>query len=159
MVCNVYFRFFDKHGCTYWWIKKTSAHCKHVTCNTLTHSTYEGLLNINRKGDPKSPTLSRTSDTTETRNPCVIKVILLVCSNLFVHHYFLSYCRNKSSLFLDNLVLKTTRFSDNIVNFDPQKSSASDNRLSILAIAKSTKTYWGRTINIDLNHVSRQLLS
>jgi hypothetical protein len=27
----------------------------------------------------KSRTLSRTSDTTETRNPCVIKVILLVC--------------------------------------------------------------------------------
>ena len=28
---------------------------------------------------PKSRTLSRTSDTTETRNPCVIKVILLAC--------------------------------------------------------------------------------
>jgi hypothetical protein len=27
----------------------------------------------------KSRTLSRTSDTTETRNPCVIKVILLAC--------------------------------------------------------------------------------
>jgi hypothetical protein len=27
----------------------------------------------------KSRTLSRTSDTTETRNPCVIKVILLTC--------------------------------------------------------------------------------
>jgi hypothetical protein len=26
-----------------------------------------------------SRTLSRTSDTTETRNPCVIKVILLAC--------------------------------------------------------------------------------
>jgi hypothetical protein len=27
----------------------------------------------------KSRTLSRTSDTTETRNPCVIKVIVLAC--------------------------------------------------------------------------------
>jgi hypothetical protein len=34
---------------------------------------------IKRKGDPKSRTLSRTSDTTQTRNPCVIKVILLAC--------------------------------------------------------------------------------
>jgi hypothetical protein len=44
------------------------------------HVTNEDLLNIKRKGDPKSCTLSRTSDTTETRNPCVIKVILLACS-------------------------------------------------------------------------------
>ena len=50
-----------------------SAHCKHVPCNTLTHSTNEDLLSIKRKGDTKSRTLSRTSDTTETRNPCVIK--------------------------------------------------------------------------------------
>ena len=50
-----------------------------VPCNTLTHSTDEDLLNIKRKGDLKSCTLSRTSDTTETRNPCVIKVILLAC--------------------------------------------------------------------------------
>jgi len=42
----------------------------------LTHSTNEDLLNIKRKGDPKSRTLSRMS---ETRNPCVIKVILLAC--------------------------------------------------------------------------------
>jgi hypothetical protein len=34
---------------------------------------------MKRKGDPKSRALSRTSDTTETRNPCVIKVILLAC--------------------------------------------------------------------------------
>ena len=46
--------------------------------NTLTHSTNKDLLNIKRKGDLKSRTLSRTSDTTETRNLCVIKVILLV---------------------------------------------------------------------------------
>ena len=59
--------------------KKNSTHCKHVPCNTLTHSTNEDLLNIKRKVDPKSRTLSRTSDTTETRNPCVIKVILLAC--------------------------------------------------------------------------------
>jgi hypothetical protein len=72
----VYLWFFDKHGCTYWWIKKKSTHCKHVPCNTLTHSTNEDLFKIKRKGDPKSRTLSRTSDTTETRNPCVIKVIL-----------------------------------------------------------------------------------
>ena len=59
--------------------KKKSAHCKHVPCNTLAHSTNEDLLNIKRKGDPKSRTLSCTSDTTETRNPCAIKVILLAC--------------------------------------------------------------------------------
>jgi hypothetical protein len=57
-----------------------SAHCKHFQCSTLTHSTNEDLLNIKRKGDPKSCTLSRTSDITETRNPCVIKAILLACS-------------------------------------------------------------------------------
>ena len=59
--------------------KKNSAHCKHVPCSTLTHSTNEDLLNIKRKGDPKSRTLSRTSDTIETRNPCVMKIILLAC--------------------------------------------------------------------------------
>jgi hypothetical protein len=58
----------------------TSAHCKHVPCNTLTHSTNEDLLNIKRKGDAKYRALSRTSNITETRNQCVIKVILLVCS-------------------------------------------------------------------------------
>jgi hypothetical protein len=47
--------------------KKKSAHCKHVPCNTLTHSTNDDLLNIKRKGDPKSRTLSCTSDTTETQ--------------------------------------------------------------------------------------------
>ena len=47
--------------------KKKSAHCKHVPCNTLTHSTNEDLLNIKRKGDPNSRTLSCTSDTTETQ--------------------------------------------------------------------------------------------
>ena len=56
-----------------------SAHCKRVQCSTLTHSTNEDLLNIKRKGDAKSRTLSRTSDITETRNLCVIKVILLAC--------------------------------------------------------------------------------
>ena len=65
MVYNVYLGFFDKHGCTYWWIKKQSAHCKHVPCSTLTHSTNDDLLSIKRKGDPKSRTLSCTSDTTE----------------------------------------------------------------------------------------------
>ena len=60
--------------------KKISTHCKHVPCNTLTHSTNEDLLNIKCKGDPRSRTLSRTSDTTDTRNPCLIKVILLACS-------------------------------------------------------------------------------
>ena len=54
--------------------KKKLTHCKHVP-----YSTNEDLLNIKGKGDPKSCTLSRTSDTTETRNPCVIKVILLAC--------------------------------------------------------------------------------
>jgi hypothetical protein len=57
-----------------------SAYCKHVPCSTLTHSTNEDLLNIKRKGDAKSRILSRTSNITKTRNPCVIKVILLACS-------------------------------------------------------------------------------
>jgi hypothetical protein len=64
--------------------KQNSTHCKHVPCNTLTHSTNEDLLNIERRGDPKSRTLSRTSDTTETRNLCVIKVIFNLL-NLFWH--------------------------------------------------------------------------
>ena len=59
--------------------KKKKMLCKHVPCNTLTHSTNEDLLNIKCKGDPKSCTLFCRSDTTETRNPCVIKVILLAC--------------------------------------------------------------------------------
>ena len=57
-----------------------SAHCKHVQCSTLTHSTNEDPLNIKCKGDAKSRTLSRTSDITETRNPRVMKVIWLACS-------------------------------------------------------------------------------
>ena len=56
-----------------------SAHCKHVLCSTRAHSSNEDLLNIKRKGDAKSRTLSRTSDTTETRKLCVIKLILLAC--------------------------------------------------------------------------------
>ena len=47
--------------------KNKYAHGKHVSCNTLTHSTNEDFLNIKLKGDPKSRTLSRTSDTTGTR--------------------------------------------------------------------------------------------
>jgi hypothetical protein len=66
--------------------KKKSAHCKRVPCSTLTHSTNEDLLNIKRKGDPKSRTLSRTSDTTETRNLCVIQVILLACFTYSEYH-------------------------------------------------------------------------
>ena len=53
--------------------------CAFVNTFTVTHSTNEDLRNIKCKGDPKSRTLSRTSDTTETRNPCVIKVILVAC--------------------------------------------------------------------------------
>jgi hypothetical protein len=79
MVKNKYLGF-SSHGFTYWWIYLFSAHYKHVPCSTLTHSTNEDLLNINRKSDAKSRILSHTSDTTETRNPCVIKVILLACS-------------------------------------------------------------------------------
>jgi hypothetical protein len=37
----------------YWRIKIFSTLCKHVPCNTLTHSTNEDLLNIKRKGDPE----------------------------------------------------------------------------------------------------------
>jgi hypothetical protein len=80
MAKNVYLGF-SSHGFTYWWIFYfCSAHCKHVPRSTLTHSTNEDLLNIKRKGDAKYRTLSRTSDITETRNSCVIKVILLACS-------------------------------------------------------------------------------
>jgi len=56
-----------------------SAHCKHLPCNTLTDSTNKDMLNIKHKGDIKIWTLSRTSDTTEIRNPIVINVILLAC--------------------------------------------------------------------------------
>ena len=80
MVKHVYLGFFDIHGFTYRCIYYFSVHCKHVQGNTLTHSTNEDLLNIKRKCDAKSRTLSRTSDITETRNPCVIKVILLASS-------------------------------------------------------------------------------
>ena len=59
--------------------KKKSTLCQHVPCSTLPHSTNEDLLNIKRKGDHEVSYLSRTSDTTETRNPCVTKVILLAC--------------------------------------------------------------------------------
>ena len=52
----------------------------HIDTFRVTHSTNEDLLNIKCKCDTKSWTLSRTSDTTETWNPCVIKVILLACS-------------------------------------------------------------------------------
>ena len=76
----MYLGFFNKHGFTYWCIYFFSAHCKYVQCNTLTHSTNEDLHNIKRKGDAKSRILSRMSDITETRNPCVIKVNLLACS-------------------------------------------------------------------------------
>ena len=55
-------------------------HIVNTLCNTLAHSTNEDLLSIKRKGDANSRTFSRTSDITETRNPCVIKVILLACS-------------------------------------------------------------------------------
>jgi hypothetical protein len=51
-----------------------------IEMDLYTHSTNEDLLNIKRKGDPISRTLSRMSDITETWNPCVIKVILLACS-------------------------------------------------------------------------------
>jgi hypothetical protein len=84
MVKNVYLGFFDKFNLlqsshTDGYIL-FSAHYKHVPCNTLTDSTNEDLLNIKRKDDTKSRTLSRTSDTTETRNPRVIKDIFLACS-------------------------------------------------------------------------------
>ena len=59
--------------------KKKSTLCKHVPCNTLTHSTNEDLLNIKRKCDPEVSYPLSYVDTTETRNPCVIKVILLDC--------------------------------------------------------------------------------
>jgi hypothetical protein len=48
-------------------------------CLSKNHKYTLDLLNKKRKGDPKSRSLSRTSDTTEIRNPCVIKVILLAC--------------------------------------------------------------------------------
>jgi hypothetical protein len=44
-----------------------------------THATNEDLLSIKRKGDPKSRTHSRTSDTNETQNVCVLQVIVLAC--------------------------------------------------------------------------------
>ena len=55
--------------------KKNFDLCKHVPCNTLTHSTNEDLLNIKCKGDPEA--LYPLLYVRYHRNPCVIKVILL----------------------------------------------------------------------------------
>ena len=69
-------------------LKKILTHCKHVPCNTLTHSTNEDILNIQRKGDPKSRTLSRTSDTTETPGEPVCNKSHFV-SLFYLYFYFL----------------------------------------------------------------------
>ena len=77
----------------------------------------EDLLNIKCKGDP----ISRTSDTSETRNLCVIKVVLLACLlilifsnslNLFWHSHILTRI-------LDLLYLPITsiKICSSIVNF------------------------------------------
>ena len=83
MVNNVYLGFFDKLNFSNLHILMDiflfSAHCKHVPCNTLTDSSNAELLSTKRKGDTKFRTLSCTSDITETRNPIVIKVIVLAC--------------------------------------------------------------------------------
>jgi hypothetical protein len=56
-----------------------------VPCNTLTDNTNEDLVNIKGKGDTNSRTLSRTSNTTETRNPMCNKRHLLACfTNIIV---------------------------------------------------------------------------
>jgi hypothetical protein len=80
-------------------------HCKHIPCSTLTHSTNEDLLNIKRKGDPKSRTLSPTSDTTETRNPCVIKVIAIKSSLAYNN---VQYIYNTCALLkhIDNMCMR-----------------------------------------------------
>ena len=94
----MYLGFFNKHGWTYYRRKKNSMLCKHrFLCNTLTHSINEDLLNIKRKGDPEV-SYPRTSDTTETRNPCVIKVI-----------YFLIYLI--SSDILTSIFVSTRKFN------------------------------------------------
>jgi hypothetical protein len=64
----------------------------------VTHFTNEDLLNIKRKEDTKSRTLSRTSDTTgtESRNPCVIKDILLACSTYIGFIAIKKYIENKN---------------------------------------------------------------
>jgi hypothetical protein len=54
-------------------------------------STNEDYLNVKRKGDLKSRTLSRTSDITEARNSCVIKVILLLKFDSIVVAVMLEY--------------------------------------------------------------------
>ena len=91
-------------------ILKNPTHCKHVPCNTLTHSTNEDLLNIKRKGDPKSRTLSRTSDTTETRNPCVLKVILLSCSTYIYIAIFKCYWISFDILTRKNISVRKLTF-------------------------------------------------
>jgi hypothetical protein len=54
----------------YWKIKVNRMSNSKGFVNTfrVTHSTNKDLLNIKRKGDSKSRTLSCMSDTTETRN-------------------------------------------------------------------------------------------
>jgi hypothetical protein len=84
MVNNVYLGFFDKfnllqssHGFTYYFC------CEEMTENNDKKIEVEQANNmtfITHGFRAKSRTLSCTSDTTETRNPCVIKVMLLACS-------------------------------------------------------------------------------
>ena len=129
---------------TYWWIYFFSAHCKHVPCNTLTHSTNEDLLNIKRTGDAKSQTLTRTSDITETRNPCVIKVILLACStniDIFKYYYISSDILTRKKISAWKLTFEiswgTTRVRLNETRFDPKKS-----RPRYISAQKISTLFW-----------------
>jgi hypothetical protein len=78
--------------------KKKLTHCKHVPCSTLTHSTNEDLLNIKRKGDPKSRTLCPTSDTTDlaiSRSSSASKSVQIFWAEIYRGQLFL---RAESSL-------------------------------------------------------------
>ena len=82
-----------------------SAHCKHVPCNTLTDNTNEDLVNIKGKGDTNSRTLSRTSNTTETRNPMCNKRHLLACFTYIAIFKFYQIC----SVILTRIVFFSAR--------------------------------------------------
>ena len=89
--------------------------CKHVPCNTLKHSTNEDLLNIKRKCDPEvSYPLS------ETRNPRVIKVILLAC---FTYIDIFEFIKSLLTYWQEFLFLRGSYFWDFVRNDNSNKGT------------------------------------
>jgi hypothetical protein len=92
----VYFGFFDKHGCTYWWIKKFSTHCKHVPCSTLTHSVVSDVRKRARDlGSPLRFMLRRTS-LVECVN--VLQGTCLQCVEKKIIHQYVQPCLSDKNM-------------------------------------------------------------